>query len=74
MSYITLQTERIVMEVSKQKHLDIWFGIILFLCSAQMKRVLNTLQINITKIPLLGKHPNLALLEIIMVLNVCIED
>lgn len=72
MCYIT--TERILMEVFKQKHLDIWLGITLLLCSEQMKNGLNTVQINITKIPLLGKHPNPALLATIMVMNVCFED
>lgn len=62
------------MKVFKLKHLDISFGITLLLCSAQMKNGSNTVQINATKIPLLGKHPNLALLATIMVMNVCFED
>lgn len=62
------------MEVFKQKHLDIELGITLLLCSEQMKNGLKAAQINITKIPLLGKHPNLALLATIMVVNVCFED
>lgn len=62
------------MEVFKQKHLGIWLGIASLFCWAQMKNGLNTVQINITKIPLLGKHPNLVLLATIVVMNVCFED
>lgn len=62
------------MEVFRQKHLGIWLGIPIRFCSAQKKNGLNTVQINITKIPLLGKHPNLAILARIVLMNVCFED
>lgn len=57
-----LQTEKKnIREIFKQKHLSIYLGIIPLLCSVQ---------INKTRIPLLGKQPNLGLLATVMIIAV----